>query len=92
MIHCFACAGVALALLTSCGSDDCNCGGQSALPPKVDGYVLTELDRYDEEGNSAPLLIDPRGATLRTTGKEVHISYTLDGVDYDVVYEVVPAE
>jgi hypothetical protein len=84
-----ALAALTVAPLFGCGADDCSCPPTPRLPPEVDGFVITEAIRYDDEGNRTYALIDPRGGTLRTVGNEVHITYESDGEQIEVVYEIV---
>jgi hypothetical protein len=60
------------------------------LPPEREGLVVTDVHRWNEEGNDAPLLTNPQGGTLETMGDEVRIRYVEDGVEVLVVYDVVP--
>jgi len=92
----FLCAALVSAVfelaLSGCLSSACECPATPELPTEKAPLPITKVHNYNAMGNLDPLPFDFQGSTIGISGKQVVIHYSVDGMDNQVTYKILPAQ
>jgi hypothetical protein len=79
-----------IGVATGCSfGDDCDCTATPANPEQQ-APLTARFASYDDSGNYAPVPIAATNATIELAAGRVVIRYEVDGVPFQVAYQVSP--
>jgi hypothetical protein len=72
-----------------CGGNDCNCPETPAEPEPQGTFANLGVSFFAEDGGPAELPVRPENGTATVSADRLSFRYTQDGIDHEIVYEVV---